>query len=92
VELSAGFFPSLGLLRVSIYMLFLHPQSGIKKIPHHPVCVMSAGYWSGWTGEAIGNVDLVSVEVMCIARGKLPDHAPFAKNTQKILLSALSAL
>ena len=44
-------------------------QAAQKKVPHHPVCVMNAGYSSGWTGVSMGNVDLVAAEVMCMARG-----------------------
>lgn len=33
-----------------------------------PVCIMNAGYSSGWCGESFG-LDLTAVEVSCIAKG-----------------------
>eukprot|EP01087_Luapelamoeba_hula_P021633 TRINITY_DN75_c4_g2_i3.p1 TRINITY_DN75_c4_g2~~TRINITY_DN75_c4_g2_i3.p1 ORF type:complete len:1301 (-),score=228.88 TRINITY_DN75_c4_g2_i3:392-4294(-) len=61
------------------YLLFDHPFSfesdawmlpeNKHQKPQHPVCVMSAGYSSGWAGESMGHVDLVGAEVMCTALG-----------------------
>ena len=57
------------------YLLYDHPysfesHSWIKagKKPHFPVCVMNAGYSSGWCGEAFG-VTLVASEILCQAKG-----------------------
>jgi hypothetical protein len=50
---------------------WLNEQLGLKKHPHHPVCVMNAGYMSGWAGESLDHTDLVAAEVMCRARGML---------------------
>ncbi|KAL6058568.1 Neurofibromin 1 [Balamuthia mandrillaris] len=36
--------------------------------PRNPGCIMNSGYASGWCSEVVG-VDLISVELMCKARG-----------------------
>jgi len=57
------------------YLIYDHPysfesdswiQSGQK--PAFPVCIMNAGYSSGWCEESFG-VTLVASEIMCRARG-----------------------
>jgi len=57
------------------YLIYDHPFSfesdaWIKagKKAHFPVCVMNAGYSSGWCEESFG-VTLVSQEIMCKAEG-----------------------
>jgi signal transduction histidine kinase len=39
-----------------------------KAAPDFPVCVMSAGYSSGWSTESFG-IELVASEILCRARG-----------------------
>lgn len=51
-----------------------------------PVCVMSAGYSSGWCAESFG-VDLVASEIMCTCKGDKVDRfimAPPSKIKQRI--------
>jgi signal transduction histidine kinase/CheY-like chemotaxis protein len=57
------------------HMLYDHPysfesdawiRSGKRR--QHPACIMNAGYSSGWCEESFG-IELVSVEVLCRARG-----------------------
>ena len=59
------------------YLIFDHPFSfesdaWLKKTrgarTNFPVCVMNAGYSSGWCEESFG-LPLVSVEIECLARG-----------------------
>lgn len=57
------------------YLIYEHPFSfeadswmKKKKEAEHPVCIMNAGYSSGWTEESFG-FPLVSVEVECRAMG-----------------------
>ncbi len=57
------------------YLLFDHPYScesdawlRAGKTRDFPVCIMNAGWSSGWCEESFG-VQVVSVEVMCRARG-----------------------
>jgi PAS domain S-box-containing protein len=57
------------------YMLYDHPYSfesdswiNAGKAPLHPVCVMSAGYSSGWCEHSVG-VPLVATEILCRAKG-----------------------
>jgi len=57
------------------YLIYDHPYSfevdaWLKRGRHtdFPVCVMNAGYSSGWCEESFG-FPLVSVEVECLARG-----------------------
>ena len=57
------------------FLLYDHPFSfeadawvRHQRLSTEPVCVMSAGYSSGWCSEAIGQ-PLVAVEISCIARG-----------------------
>jgi len=59
----------------SYFLVYDHPfsfeshawaESG--KPSDHPVCVMNAGYSSGWCEESFG-LPLVSVEIMCKAKG-----------------------
>jgi PAS domain S-box-containing protein len=57
------------------FLLYDHPQSfeadtwiqsGLK--PDFPVCIMNAGYSSGWCEESFG-VRLVATEILCRAKG-----------------------
>src|SRR6187455_962830 len=57
------------------YLLFDHPYSfesdswlAAEKISDCPVCVMNAGYSSGWCEDSFG-LSLVSVEILCRAKG-----------------------
>jgi PAS domain S-box-containing protein len=57
------------------YLLYDHPNSfesdswrGADKATDRPVCVMSAGYSSGWCEHSFG-VPLVSTEILCRAKG-----------------------
>lgn len=57
------------------YIAYEHPYSfeadawlGAGERRHFPVCIMSAGYSSGWCEESFG-IELVSAEVRCRARG-----------------------
>jgi signal transduction histidine kinase/ActR/RegA family two-component response regulator len=57
------------------YLLYDHPYSfesdawlRAKSPRNNPACIMNAGYSSGWSEESFG-VELVSVEVLCRARG-----------------------
>lgn len=57
------------------YLLYDHPYSfecdswlNAEKVTLHPVCVMSAGYSSGWTEHSFG-VPLVATEILCRAKG-----------------------
>jgi PAS domain S-box-containing protein len=57
------------------YLLFDHPYSfesdawlNAGKKTDSPVCIMNAGYSSGWCEQSFG-VPLVSVEILCRAKG-----------------------
>jgi len=57
------------------YLLYDHPYSfesdswlTANKKTSHPVCVMNAGYSSGWCEHSFG-VPLVAVEILCRAKG-----------------------
>jgi PAS domain S-box-containing protein len=57
------------------YLLYDHPYSfesdswlAAGKTAEHPVCVMNAGYSSGWCEHAFG-LPLVAAEIMCRAKG-----------------------
>jgi GGDEF domain-containing protein/predicted hydrocarbon binding protein len=57
------------------FLVYDHPYSfesdswlAADKKPDFPVCVMNAGYSSGWCEESFG-VPLVAVEILCRARG-----------------------
>jgi PAS domain S-box-containing protein len=59
----------------NFYLLYNHPFSfeseawqATGKKASFPVCVMNAGYSSGWCEESFG-VPLVATEIMCQARG-----------------------
>jgi signal transduction histidine kinase len=59
----------------SYFLVYDHPFSFEShawiqrgKQSDHPVCVMNAGYSSGWCEESFG-LPLVSVEIMCKAKG-----------------------
>ena len=59
----------------SFYLLYDHPYSFESEAwlqsgqPHaNPVCIMNAGYSSGWCEASFG-VNLVAVEVLCRAKG-----------------------
>jgi signal transduction histidine kinase/PAS domain-containing protein len=59
----------------SFYLLYDHPYSfechswqSAGKTPDFPVCIMNAGYSSGWC-EAAFDVPLVAAEIMCKAKG-----------------------
>ncbi len=63
------------------FLIYDHPfsfeadtwiKSGEK--PNFPVCIMNAGYSSGWCEESFG-IPLVAVEIECQARGD--DHCRF---------------
>jgi PAS domain S-box-containing protein len=63
------------------YMIYDHPFSFESdvwlregKLTDFPVCIMNAGYSSGWCEESFG-IPLVAVEVECRARGD--DHCRF---------------
>lgn len=60
------------------YLLYDHPYSfeaaawlAVGKPSEFPVCIMNAGYSSGWCEESFG-LGLVAIEIMCQAKG---DHA-----------------
>jgi signal transduction histidine kinase len=72
VELSPESRPVAG---EGFYLLYDHPYSfesdawiRAGKRRTSPACIMNAGYSSGWCEESFG-LDLVSVEVLCRARG-----------------------
>ncbi|MFH1652833.1 MAG: PAS domain S-box protein [Pseudomonadota bacterium] len=57
------------------YLIYDHPYSFESssweregKRAHSPVCIMNAGYSSGWCEESFG-IPLVATEIMCKARG-----------------------
>jgi two-component system cell cycle sensor histidine kinase/response regulator CckA len=57
------------------YLLYDHPYSfesdswiGANRQSDRPVCVMNAGYSSGWCESSFG-VSLVAVEIMCRSKG-----------------------
>jgi len=57
------------------YLLYDHPYSfesdswlAAGKSSEHPVCVMNAGYSSGWCEQAFG-LPLVAAEILCRAKG-----------------------
>jgi len=57
------------------YLLYDHPYSfesdswlNASKSPSYPVCVMNAGYSSGWCEHSFG-APLVAVEILCRAKG-----------------------
>ena len=57
------------------YLLYDHPYSfesdswlNAKKTTHRPVCVMNAGYSSGWCEHSFG-LSLLAVEILCRAKG-----------------------
>jgi two-component system cell cycle sensor histidine kinase/response regulator CckA len=57
------------------YLLYDHPYSfesdswlNAKKTTDHPVCVMNAGYSSGWCEHSFG-LPLVAAEILCRAKG-----------------------
>ncbi len=57
------------------YLLYDHPYSfesdswlNAKRATTHPVCIMNAGYSSGWCEHSFG-VPLVAVEILCRAKG-----------------------
>ena len=57
------------------YLLYDHPYSfesdswiAAGKSAEHPVCVMNAGYSSGWCEHAFG-LPLVAAEILCRAKG-----------------------
>jgi signal transduction histidine kinase/CheY-like chemotaxis protein len=59
----------------SFFLVYDHPFSFEShawiqrgKLSNHPVCVMNAGYSSGWCEESFG-LHLVSAEIMCKAKG-----------------------
>jgi PAS domain S-box-containing protein len=59
----------------SYYQVFEHSNSfesdswlTAKKATSHPVCIMGAGYSSGWTEHAWG-IPLVATEILCRAKG-----------------------
>jgi PAS domain S-box-containing protein len=59
----------------SFFLVYDHPFSfeshawaQCDKQSNHPVCVMNAGYSSGWCEESFG-LPLVAVEIMCKAKG-----------------------
>ncbi|MDC0715272.1 ATP-binding protein [Nannocystis bainbridge] len=65
----------------SFYLLYDHPYSfesdswiDAGKRPDFPVCVMNAGYSSGWCEASFG-VPLVATEILCRAKGD--DHCRF---------------
>jgi PAS domain S-box-containing protein len=65
----------------NFYLIYDHPYSfevdawlKREKEVGFPVCVMSAGYSSGWCEESFG-IALVAVEVECLARGD--EHCRF---------------
>ncbi|MGE3620374.1 MAG: response regulator [Acidimicrobiia bacterium] len=72
VEISPESRPAPG---EDFYLLYDHPYSfesdswiRAGKRPDFPVCIMSAGYSSGWCEESFGTT-LVATEVLCRARG-----------------------
>jgi two-component system cell cycle sensor histidine kinase/response regulator CckA len=57
------------------YLLYDHPYSfesdswlNAEKVTVHPVCVMNAGYSSGWCEHSFG-LPLVATEILCRAKG-----------------------
>jgi PAS domain S-box-containing protein len=59
----------------NFYLLYDHPYSfesdswvNAGKAPLHPVCVMSAGYSSGWCEHSFG-LPLIATEILCRAKG-----------------------
>jgi PAS domain S-box-containing protein len=57
------------------YLLYDHPYSfesdswlGVRRNSERPVCVMNAGYSSGWCESSFG-VPLIAVEILCRAKG-----------------------
>jgi len=59
----------------SYFLVYDHPYSFEShswvqrgKKSDHPVCVMNAGYSSGWCAESFG-LELVATEIMCRAKG-----------------------
>jgi predicted hydrocarbon binding protein len=59
----------------NFYLIYDHPYSfesdawlKESKSSDHPVCIMNAGYSSGWCEESFG-VSLVASEIMCKAKG-----------------------
>ncbi len=78
VDISADSRPSPD---ENFYLLYDHPYSfecdswmGAGKRTDFPVCVMNAGYSSGWC-EASFDVPLVSAEILCRAKGD--EHCRF---------------
>ena len=72
VELSPD---SVASLDADYYMLYDHPYSfesdswlKAQRPSEKPVCVMNAGYSSGWCEYGLG-LPLVAVEILCRARG-----------------------
>ena len=72
VDISAESAPSPDS---NYYLLYDHPYSfesdswlAAGKSADHPVCVMNAGYSSGWCEQAFG-LPLVAAEIMCRAKG-----------------------
>lgn len=72
VDISAESSPSPD---ENYYLLYDHPYSfesdswiGAKKTSERPVCVMNAGYSSGWCESSFG-IPLVAVEILCRAKG-----------------------
>jgi PAS domain S-box-containing protein len=62
------------------YLIYDHPYSfesdawmRAGKKSDFPVCIMNAGYSSGWCEESFG-VTLVAAEIMCIAKGDSADR------------------
>jgi signal transduction histidine kinase/CheY-like chemotaxis protein len=72
VELRPGSTPVVG---DDYYLIYDHPYSfesdawiRAGKRRQNPVCIMNAGYSSGWCEESFG-MSLVAAEVLCRARG-----------------------
>lgn len=65
----------------SFYLKYQHPHSfeaeswiSSNKVSDRPVCIMNAGYSSGWCEESFG-IPLTSIEITC--RGKGDDKCTF---------------
>ncbi len=75
------------------FLLYDHPYSfesdawkRARQQPEFPVCIMNAGYSSGWCEESFG-VQLVSSEVLCRARGD--EHCRFIMAHPEVIESRL---
>ncbi|KAL6064874.1 V4R domain-containing protein [Balamuthia mandrillaris] len=80
--------PSAAQSKEEMVLYYNHPFSFEADVwaragrchPRNPGCIMNAGYSSGWVSEVVG-VDLVSVEMLCKARGDDRCHFVMAHNS-----------